>query len=568
MPGIKKPGTKPPNPGTTAGRRPVQPNKTKAARPRRRPAPSDYLDQIAGSASPGAPAPNRARGLQPPTASTSQAANPAEALSLRGQVLFQFVGSRPNAVFDTVTFGESISPTGASLTFSAPERLEVLETLLSRRPAGTLNARNKRGDTLAHGALLNGFLPSPDKSELLTGLARLGANLNQPNSEGDPPLELALRLQPLDPTLIGTLQGLGARFSTASRLAVIASLAGIGGSVPHPSISGKRVPLEGLSPQHGTYALDPIFRDALRDVAPAITPAMQGPLGDALKSWSDTSRFDDLLLALGTLRSAPPGSLDQPEFLVTGWDHPNGHAVSFVLSPEGDGTFLYACNTGDAKDNHRSIVKYEVTNPTEAAQFFETCAENRDHVRELFVNGPTGMGITRCEESEQIPAGVDKASQKRGNCPVASRKAGLLALLWSSSRADNVPPEEVKGEYKKVTTELRRVGVSRILAGKSLPLQGKALVSMLTKFDRPPCKQLAWELADAILGGSNPRTPDTLGAALKESGQNLGKHTNANGRSLVMQAKHRGNPEAEAILRQLTPKIKRTMKTKKGKQKT
>ena len=557
MPKIKKPAPRIGQPGAPKPKKTVPTNKKKATRPKKTTIGNEYRDLLDPTGPSGSLNPYEAMGLKPPAGPGKTSDSNTGPLSETGQFLYNFIRSRPTAVFDTITVGEIKSSTGTTHTFSPEDRIEVLKTLLSGKPSEAINATNKGGETLLHAALRNGFLASSDKCELLRGLANLGVNLDGENSRGETALDVSVALSPLDPPLVTTLQGLGARFSPPWRFSVFAALTGLGGTVPNPADPGKNLRLEGLSPEHAIFSLDPVFREALTDLQTSTPPPMKGPVKQALESWQNIDGHKSVLRTLRTLKTTPDHNLPYPKFLPTGWSKPNRHAVSFVLNTEADGAFLYACNTGASKDENRSIVKYKLTDVNKAISFFETSTKDRSHTRSFFTEGPANQGFTRCDEDEQIPNSIDKASQKRGNCPVASRKAGLLAMMWSCSRAQGVSPEGVKAEYKKVTTGLRREGVSQIQKEGNPDLLGKALVSMLTKFDRPHCQRLAYELANSILGSQQPKTADTLRTALKKSGQKLRSYKGAGDRSLIAQAKHRNHPEALAILRELTPKLKK-----------
>jgi hypothetical protein len=254
---------------------------------------------------------------------------------------------------------------------------------------------------------------------------------------------------------------------------------------------------------------------------------------------------------------------------MTGWNHPSGHAVGFVFNQEADKNYIYACNAGDAKDPHRSIVKYEVKNFHKLLNFFRGCGQNRNQTRSLFVGKATHSGLRRVPEHQQLPSAIDKSSQKRGNCPMASRKACMLAMIWSESRRFNVEPKVVKAHYKQVTTELRERGVRGAIDAGHPGLMGKALVKMITKYDRLECQGYAYEVASAIVrqdetgvstpeGGHpveipNPSSPafyETLVRALKITRTPLDERDNA-GRTLTEHAYHKGNLKAAAILERL-----------------
>ena len=251
---------------------------------------------------------------------------------------------------------------------------------------------------------------------------------------------------------------------------------------------------------------------------------------------------------------------------MTGWDHPSGHAVGFVFNQEGDKHYFYACNAGDAKDPHRSIVKYEVQNFDKLLKFLRSCDRNRDETRSLFVGKPIRAGLGRCMDFKQLPDSIDKASQKRGNCTVSSRKACVLAMMWSEGIVMGADPKVVKSHYKQVTTELRERGVRGAIETGHVPLMGKALVEMLTKFDRDPCKGYAYEVADAIVcqkktgknvvakddsfqapDSNSKEFMDTILQALKLSKASLDERDNA-GRSLLARARMMKNDQAAQML--------------------
>ena len=203
-------------------------------------------------------------------------------------------------------------------------------------------------------------------------------------------------------------------------------------------------------------------------------------------------------------------------------------------------------------------------------RFFRGCSHNNNETRAFFVGKPSQWGLRRSPESQQLPESIDRSSQKRGNCPIASRKTCLLAMLWSSSRAEGVKPKVVKQHYKAVTTGLREHGVRQAIEEGNLRLMGKALAKMLTKFDRPYCQSLAYELGDAILRkkktGSSKRPDDaplqipdvdskefatTLRSALDLSHEWPLQERGPHGRTPLEYAKHKGKPEVVDILNRL-----------------
>ena len=182
---------------------------------------------------------------------------------------------------------------------------------------------------------------------------------------------------------------------------------------------------------------------------------------------------------------------------------------------EEHGYYLYACNTGTVPSKRR-ILRYRVADPQAAIAYFRSCVEDRENIQALFKDGPSGKGLTRCSKSEQPPRALDKAAQKRANCPLTSRKACLLAMLWSCSRPTDASPEEIRKSYKATTTLLREHGVREAIALKHPALLGKGLLKMLTKVDRPRCHHLAWELALAIREQEGEAPPKDRGDAPQE----------------------------------------------------
>ena len=100
-------------------------------------------------------------------------------------------------------------------------------------------------------------------------------------------------------------------------------------------------------------------------------------------------------------------------------------------------------------------------------------------------------------------------------------------------------------------------------------MMGKALVKMLTKFDRPYCRDLAYQVADAIIRqdktGTTERNQDGpvpipshesrefvdhLRRAIDISRTSLDDRDSA-GRTLIEHAQHKNKDEVVAILQQL-----------------
>ena len=80
-------------------------------------------------------------------------------------------------------------------------------------------------------------------------------------------------------------------------------------------------------------------------------------------------------------------------------------------------------------------------------------------------------------------------------------------MMWSENRDFNIPPQELKAGYKAVTTELRERGIRGAIESGHQELMGKALVKMLTKFDREPCQGYAFELASAMIRKADGQDP-------------------------------------------------------------
>ena len=104
-------------------------------------------------------------------------------------------------------------------------------------------------------------------------------------------------------------------------------------------------------------------------------------------------------------------------------------------------------------------------------------------------------------------------------------------------------------------------------------LMGKALVKMLTKFDREPCQGYAFELASAMIrkadgqdpvppGGHPGEVPESnsqafeaaLLQAIKIGNLNLKQREN-NGQTLVEYARSQGNLQAAEIMERLSRKV-------------
>ena len=90
--------------------------------------------------------------------------------------------------------------------------------------------------------------------------------------------------------------------------------------------------LEGLSPNFAAYGLDPAFVESLDE----LQGRTDGPINEIYnrmeRGWVNTMSYEKFI---GRVRDAKMGIDTQegvPEVLSTGWDHPSGHAISFVLT--------------------------------------------------------------------------------------------------------------------------------------------------------------------------------------------------------------------------------------------
>ena len=187
------------------------------------------------------------------------------------------------------------------------------------------------------------------------------------------------------------------------------------------------------------------------------------------------------------------------EVVASGWRQPKGHAVGFVYAREGGEDFIYACNAGDYGDDKRTTVKYSVRDQQLLQKFLDRADWDKESIRTFWSRGPESSGLKRCPESDQIPLKIERASQKRGNCPIAFRKSCQLAMLWSLGKERGLSAKEIKTVYKMTTTLIRTVGVRSALEEGNPEVLGNTLVSMISKWDRPDCRRLAFEVADALV---------------------------------------------------------------------
>ena len=494
-------------------------------------------------------------------------------LSPQAKQFLRYFRKSPDPLQNILTTSALAFADGTHISPTISERVQLIRKILAKNPSLNLNALDPMGHSLIHIILFSSHFAPNEQAHLLEALAELGADFNQQDFDGDTPLDLSLKLSvSISPIVIETLQRNGAKFSTKEDLPIIAHLLGTGGTIPLSTPAGKKIlELEGLTEGFAQLGLDPIISKSIIETSHEASPPMQGPLQAARSAWQNTRDYPGFIK---TIQQAGSGEVPPPvgpKVLVTGWIKPDGHAVGFVFNQEADGNYLYACNTGDLKDPRRSIVKYNVTDIDKAVKFFQECSEDRNETRRFYSQKPSAWGLKRCPKNQQLPDSLDKASQKRGNCPMASRKACLLATLWSTSRQNDVPPELVKSTYKKITTQCRQEGVHQAIESGSIPLMGRALVSMITKLDRLPCQPLAYQLAVAILERKKSSSTDTqsqqplqipevtskeyvntLRSALKASKQNLKARKPYYSGDLKVHALRKGNTQAAAIIQRLS----------------
>ena len=481
----------------------------------------------------------------------------------RISALFTIARADPDPLFSALTY---TGPRGwMTEHFSANVRIAVLKRLLTNNPKLSIHDRNDDEETLAHAVIANPTLDGAEQAILIHFLADEGLDFSLCDTHGANPLDLAVDLHEdqIEPLAVRALQKRGAHFSLEERIPIIGHLVGGWGHVPVETPEGtQQIRLEGLTPIFAEHGLDPIFKDIITEVRGESSPPVQKVLDAALKAW-DNNRVMLSLVDHIQRYNIHRHTENQPEMVTTGWALPAGHAVGLVGNPEADGYYLYACNTGISADPTRSIVRYKVNNSYATCSFLRRCMMERDYIRLLFTEETEDKGLIRCDNADQLPKEMEKDLQKRSNCPLTARKACLLAMMWSCGRADNIPPEEIRETYKKVTTLIREHGVREALDVGNPILMGKALIKMLTKIDRPACHPLAWELTLALKkhyqqGEGDPlpteAPPITSKLFIKTVGEVLKltdlrpNYIYTKGRTLAQHARHKGNPKAAKLL--------------------
>jgi len=297
--------------------------------------------------------------------------------------------------------------------------------------------------------------------------------------------------------------------SRLRRYPMMAHLIGSGGVFDFNNYgSSKKVALEGLYTKESTTYLPRIFEGVTRLTGSLLHGASSEARGDAAKwsgiletvaecwAWeSHPGQLNDRVFNAKRYGGSP----SEMEVVASGWRHPKGHAVGFVYAREGGEDFIYACNAGDYGDDKRTIVKYFVRDQQLLQKFLDRGDWDQESIRAFWSRGPESSGLKRCPDSEQIPLKIERSSQKRGNCPIAFRKSCQLAMLWSLGKERGLSAKEIKTVYKMSTTLIRTVGARAALAEGNPEFLGNTLVSMISKWDRPDCRRLAFEVADALV---------------------------------------------------------------------
>lgn len=279
-------------------------------------------------------------------------------------------------------------------------------------------------------------------------------------------------------------------------LRIHSHLAGIGGNV---SVNGNKIALEGLRPSEARRCLDPAVVKSLElarvlipmDTSPE-TVGMARALETLTQAWDKVDSFSQFQHGVTQIQRGN----QKLAVWITGWRKPSGHAVGIVAAKEKGATVVYLCNPGNLRAE-RSVTRCEIRDQNTFSNWMS--ATRRDHdgalVRKLWSDGPQVAGL---KPSGALPEEVDRIPQKRGNCPIASRKSCLLAGLWATMKPEGMSDATVKQTYKMLTTLLRQQGVSQLVKDGHPEILGKTLRSMISKSDRPDCLRMAYQVADAL----------------------------------------------------------------------
>jgi len=319
------------------------------------------------------------------------------------------------------------------------------------------------------------------------------------NNQVNPQMDLSYALSQLGHTksVVGrsTLRG----EAKDVRLRTAAHLLGIGGQLQSPHVR-----LEGLSRREASKTLDPIFREALeltralvaqspehRDFSPA--------LHQLVKSFREPTSHSRFIHDIQTTLRKSSSTAEHPCTWMTGWREPSGHAVGLVFDRVDGQNRIYLSNAGDEAFSSGETVKgFEISNPEQFLTTLKASGREDQLIRELWQkDGPALWGLKALKGDAQLPDKLQRSYQKRGNCPLASRKGCVLASLWSRRPSEN-PSADVKKTYKIFTTLLRRQGMELAIRENNTELIKRSFVTMLGKSDRPDCLRLLYHAADNL----------------------------------------------------------------------
>ena len=216
--------------------------------------------------------------------------------------------------------------------------------------------------------------------------------------------------------------------SLNERIPVLAHLIGAGGEVSERAMGPLRVsPSKDCLRRYAAYGLDPAFVDSLSELRERTTGPMDELYQRAERGWVNTMSYDKFI---GRVRDAKIGVDTRdgvPEVLSTGWDHPSGHAISFVFNHEPDGYYFYACNTGDVKDP--TAVSLSIKSMTST----RSCASSRQPIATQITPAPSMLTL-------QSPS-VSGVSQKKTNFRVLSTSL--------HRKSETVPSHREKPRYSQ-----------------------------------------------------------------------------------------------------------------------
>ena len=371
--------------------------------------------------------------------------------------------------------------------------------------------------------------------------------------------------------------------SRIPRYKMIAHLLSTGGSFDFSEQSGKYniVSLEGLSRKNAQQVFPMVFAGVTRLTQDLLqTKGSKGHgeastwrplLGRIAECWDS----ENSLSGLGQAIYGSGGKRElssELEVVPTGWlGYPSGHAVGFVYALEEGEPVIYACNTGNFGDAHRTIVRYSIADDTLFEEFLRSGDQNDHLIQQFWKSGPKASGLQRCPEEAQIPLEIARVRQRRGNCPIAARKSCQLAMMWSLGVRAGLSPVQIKTVYKATTTLLRGIGVRAALNTEDPRFLGNAMMAMLSKWNRPDCRRDAYRISDALLKHHGEpesgleysqvsleelNSETSLGfvkRALEVSKLDLNKTGKGNGR-LIDDARRYHNHEVVALFHQLNTK--------------